>query len=384
MPGGKNVNIMLGPYKIVVDTWAEVRDLLKPYADEEFWQFREVNFDPAKFYIIGRLQLKENWDLVTRLANDFPGRIIFCNPAEGSETIILQLKRLRITDYVRQGKILLLTSGDLEPGFNHTSTDGYFSHIVEYIENQQAAFTRDEIYNITDKPYDFLFLNGRLRPHRKYLIHLMRQRGLLDRALWTCLQANTDMVWSSQLNLSDINDPEPIRLLPPEYEIDRARDRLSLELPTRDIKHFIFNNTWGDAIVNPKCYHDTYFSVVTETIFDYPYTFRTEKIWKPILMGHPWITVANRGYYRDLRNQGFQTFNSLIDESFDGIDDPHDRINRVIQVIADILSNGAGDFLQKSKDICVYNQQRLIEYNREQRSVLPGQLERYIQLNERS
>jgi hypothetical protein len=49
-------------------------------------------------------------------------------------------------------------------------------------------------------------------------------------------------------------------------------------------------------------YIDTYFSVVTETIFDYPYTFRTEKIWKPMIMGHPFVAAANRGYYRDLHS----------------------------------------------------------------------------------
>lgn len=373
---------MLGPYRLVIDTWAEVYDLLKPYADEEFWQFGDIIFDPTKFYIIGRLQLKENWALVTQLADQHPGRIIFCNPAEGSETIILQLKRLRITDYVKQRKILLLTSGNLESGFNHLSTDGYFSNIVEYRENQEAASTRDMIYSGAKKPYDFLFLNGRLRPHRKYLIHSLRQAGLLERALWTCLQSDTDMIWSSRLDISSFNDREPIRFLPPEYEIDRARDRLALKMPERDIKHFIFNNTWGDAIVNARCYHDTYFSLVTETIFDYPYTFRTEKIWKPILMAHPWIAVANKGYYRDIRDQGFRTFGSLIDESFDDIDDPHARCDRIVQVIQDIISNGVDDFLQRSRDICIHNQQRLIEYNQEQRSILPSQLERYIQLNE--
>jgi hypothetical protein len=43
---------------------------------------------------------------------------------------------------------------------------------------------------------------------------------------------------------------------------------------------------------------------------------------------------------------------------------------------------GAAEFWEASRDICKYNQQRLQEYNREQRAQLPVNLEQY--LNERS
>jgi hypothetical protein len=56
---------------------------------------------------------------------------------------------------------------------------------------------------------------------------------------------------------------------------------------------------------------------VSETVFTYPYSFRTEKIWKPIAIGHPWIAVSNFGYYRDMHELGFKSFGHLIDEKFD-------------------------------------------------------------------
>lgn len=368
---------MLGKYKLVVDEWAEVYDLLSPYADKTFWQWSDVEFASDSVYVVGRLIIKENWQSIRNLCERYPGRIIFCNPAEGSETIKLQLRRLRITDLVQSGKMLLLTSGDLEPGFGHLSTDGYFSNICEYDENLQAAEHVDEVYT-APKLYDFLFLNGRLRPHRHYLINRLRAAGLLDRALWTCLQGRVDMPWSSQLNLAEFSEHSQIRLLPPQYEIDRAVVNLDEQLPDRDVKHFLFNNTWGDAIINPRCYIDTAFSVVTETIYDYPYSFRTEKIWKPMIMAHPWVAVANPGYYRDLRNLGFRTFDHLIDESFDQIDDPTDRMHRIVEVITDIVRNGSEAFLMAAQEVCKYNQQHLREHNRRERSQLPQNLARYI------
>jgi hypothetical protein len=366
---------MLGAHKLIVDEWAEVWDLLKPYADESFWQWPD-SFDPGARYIVGRVVLKDNWQQITDLATQYPGRIIFSNPAEGSETVLLQLKRLRIESHVRDGRIGLLTSGDLEPGWNYCKTDCYFTNIVEYTENKESALLA-ALTQKSSRPYDFLFLNGRLRPHRKWLIDELKSRQLLNRALWTNLSSRVEMSFTSNLITNKL---EPIKLLPPEYEIDRARDNLKPSLYTDGgfIKHTLFNNTWGDAIVNHRCYTDTWFSVVTETIYDYPHTFRTEKIWKPVLMSHPFIVVANKGYYRDLQQAGFWTFGTLVDERFDQIDCPHDRLNRILDEIDYICQNGASKFWDATRDICKYNQQRLVEYNREQRAQLPQNLLNYI------
>jgi hypothetical protein len=174
------------------------------------------------------------------------------------------------------------------------------------------------------------------------------------------------------------NQLEPIRLLPPEYEIERAVPNMESAYSHSFCKHHLFGNTWGDAIVNPRCYTDTWFSVVTETIFDYPHSFRTEKIWKPILMAHPFVAAANRGYLRDLRNAGFRTFHNYIDESYDQIDCPSKRIDSIIAIIGEIIQTGAAEFWTATQDICKYNQQHLVEHNRLERAQLPINLEKYL------
>ena len=365
---------MLGKHRIVLDQWSEVYDLLRDHADEEFWRFAELDFDPKAITIVGRVQLKENYYRVCDLAERYPGRIMFCNPAEGSQTILLQLRRLRIEDLVRTGKILLLTSGDLEPPWPYIKTDSYFSNICEYTENIDAS--EHDVREDVNKPYDFLLLNGRLRPHRKYLLHRLRELKILDRGLWTCLDRQCDMRWTSYLDLphhdrDHMDEPEQIRLLPPDYEIERAQINLDRALPDRDVKHFLFNNTWGDAIINARAYTDTAFSIVTETIYDYPFTFRTEKIWKPMIMAHPFVIAANVGYYRALHNQGFRTFHNLIDENFDQIWEPRERMEAIIEVIQDIVRTGATSFLMAAEDICKYNQQHLREHNQRERAALP-------------
>jgi hypothetical protein len=95
-------------------------------------------------------------------------------------------------------------------------------------------------------------------------------------------------------------------------------------------------------------------------------------------MAHPFVVAANRGYLKDLRNAGFQTFHTLLDESYDQIDCPQARSERIIDTVRDISLNGAANFWQASRDICKYNQQHLVEYNRQQRAQLPDNLKKYL------
>ena len=224
---------MLGQHRIYVDEWAEVWDLLKSSADQSFWQW-PAELDPDAIYIVGRVLLKENWTAITEWATEHPGRIVFSNPAEGSQTILLQLRRLRITDYVKDQRIGLLTSGDLEAGWNYCRTDCYFSNIVEYEENKAAQLQLARDTKPLSRPYQYVMLNGRLRPHRKALIDELRQRRLLDHALWTNLNSTVEMGFTSALNVAPT---EPIRLLPPEYEIERAQPNLATVADRGFVKH---------------------------------------------------------------------------------------------------------------------------------------------------
>ena len=54
----------------------------------------------------------------------------------------------------------------------------------------------------------------------------------------------------------------------------------------------------------------------------------------------------------------------------------------IIATIAWIITHGAAEFWEASRDVCKYNQQLLVEYNQQQRNELPQQLLNY--LNDRS
>ena len=96
------------------------------------------------------------------------------------------------------------------------------------------------------------------------------------------------------------------------------------------------------------------------------------------MFGHPFIVAANPGFYKDLRNIGFKTFDKLIDESFDDEMDMHIRLEKIIQVVKDLCKQDLYQFMRAAGEICLYNQHRFIEYTQNTYKELPKKLVEFI------
>jgi hypothetical protein len=380
---------MLGNRNLVVDTMSEVYEELLPYATATFVHYGDHEPVPDSVYVLGRQQVVENVDKFKRMAEDPAYTMVFGNSAEGSSTLIAQLRVLGLEELVLNNKILLISGGDIEAPYPYMLHEHFLIRILDYDENIDEMKRTEEIFSKTDKPYKFLFLNGRARPHRKYLWEHFKRRGLLEESLWTMLDSRPTVVrnfnfYEGEVNVMATNTP--LQSLPTQYEVNRycndQRDPKEWSWagpPSRTfIKNDLFDNQWGEIYLNADPYIDTYFSVVTETVYDYPYSFRTEKIAKPLAMGHPWICAASRGWYRDIQNIGFRTFNVVIDESFDQIDNDQDRMDRIITVVDDLCQQDLASFLKECYTICKYNQQHLAEISAKVRKEFPERFSQFI------
>lgn len=345
--------------KLVLDTFSEVYNLLKPHADEEFWDFSQHDVVSGATYVIGRKQCIDHREQLLELANNKTIQLVISNPHEGSQTLAGQMTRLGFEDAMCSGTVKLIGGGDMPSDWHYIRYDKFLPEILDYEDNLIAADSSPAIYHKKEKPYKFLCLNGRGRPHRADLIRKLRARSLLDNALWT--------------NLDSFNGP--IQTLPSEYEVPRYNSNTTTD---HYVKFELFNNEWGEIYLHPDPYIDTYFSLITETVFDIPYSFRTEKIWKPIVMGHPWIVVANRGFYKDMRNLGFQTYSHVIDESFDSIDNGQDRMDRIIDIVKDLCRQDLAAFLKECYNVSKYNQHHHRELASKTRTEFPERFFQFI------
>jgi hypothetical protein len=85
-----------------------------------------------------------------------------------------------------------------------------------------------------------------------------------------------------------------------------------------------------------KDYQSTEIEVVLETLFDDERLHLTEKSLRPIACRQPFILMATHGSLQYLRDYGFQTFDSVWDESYDQIQDPVMRMQAIVDVMRDI------------------------------------------------
>ena len=379
---------MLGNRKLVSDTMSEVFDILKPWTDQSFWDLNKVSPIEGGVYIFGRQHFLDYMPTIREMAETGKYIIVFGNSAEGSWTLESQLKQLRVNDLVRDGKILVIGGADIAPEYGILTHEHFLPRILDYKENLAAQQYTDEIFNKTDKPYKFLFLNGRARPHRKYLYERLKRTGALNHALWTMLDSKPTVVRHFTMIEEHINimaTPSELKRLPDKYEVERYRDpTFGPIIPDNCfLKQELFRQEWGDIYLTPEPYVDTYFSLITETVCaEHPCSFRTEKTAKPLAMGHPFIIASNAGFYRDLHNIGFKTFGHVIDESFDRIEHHQDRMDRIVDVVTDLCQQDLASFLKECYTVCKYNQEHLSVLRDQERKNFPDRFAQYI--NERS
>ena len=371
---------------MVIDRFSEVFDMLSKDISEDFYDFSKVQPRPGSVYIVGRQNLLDNMLKFRDMAESDQYMMIFCNAAEGSWTLETQIQQLRIDDLVRAGRVLLIGGAEVDPRYPCLTIDHFLSRILDFPENVEAQNQTPLIFSSTSKPYKFLFLNGRARPHRKYLYERFRRRGVLGHSLYTMLDAKPTVVRHFDFVENDINvmaTSSELRRLPDYYEVERYREPTFGPITDRTyLKQELFRLEWGEIYLEPRAYIDTYFSLVTETVCaESIYSFRTEKIAKPLAMGHPFIVASTPGFYRDLRSLGFRTFGHVIDESFDTIDHAQDRMDRVVDIVADLCGQDLGSFLSACEDVCKYNQQHLAEFTVQTRRDFPERFRQFLDQN---
>ena len=103
---------------------------------------------------------------------------------------------------------------------------------------------------------------------------------------------------------------------------------------------------------------DSLLYLITETVATGRRHHITEKTFKPIALGMPFVLVATAGSLEYLRSYGFKTFGNIWDESYDAIQDDHERIQSVASLLQTLCD------LSVDKRIALYQDCRAtIEHN---------------------
>lgn len=105
-------------------------------------------------------------------------------------------------------------------------------------------------------------------------------------------------------------------------------------------------------------YDDFAIEIVCETYARGNSYFPTEKTVRPLTAGKPILVYAPRHFLRRLRDQGFQTWHDLWDESYDELEGPR-RWEGMLEVMHSIHKHDMQNLWHLSRDIAQHNRRRL-------------------------
>jgi len=127
-------------------------------------------------------------------------------------------------------------------------------------------------------------------------------------------------------------------------------------------QHFLPNthDSNASADYNNADYAQIGIEIVLETLFDDARLHLTEKTLRPIACGRPFILMATAGSLQYLRDYGFKTFDGLLDETYDTISNPAERLQAVTNEMSRIAK------LDQTKKLMLWNQlYKIAEFNQQ-------------------
>jgi hypothetical protein len=141
----------------------------------------------------------------------------------------------------------------------------------------------------------------------------------------------------------------------------QARELVSQNLTTSLRLDITQNNTSLSADIGHQefeLWKSGFWHIVTETVFYHDKLHLTEKIFKPIVAQRPFMLAAAPGNLAYLKSYGFQTFDQWIDESYDTITDPDQRLQAIVDQTQRLCAMSRSELQQMHREM-----QPVLEHN---------------------
>jgi hypothetical protein len=183
------------------------------------------------------------------------------------------------------------------------------------------------------------------RQHRLEMLYYIFKNGMLDNHIScpeTCPAEN-------------INIHDAVKLLKNKYpDIEQVFSAQQLPINFSGETDHPMHSCWLSLF--DEC-ADSLLYLVTETVATGRRHHLTEKTFKPIVMGMPFIIVGTKGSLEYLRSYGFRTFEHIWDESYDLADDNVriERIASLLRSLNELPTEGKQDLFDQAQEIIQHN-----------------------------
>lgn len=231
-------------------------------------------------------------------------------------------------------------------------------------------------FQIKPRQKNYLCFNRICRNQRLMLLTMLLKANLVSSGYYSFFPEKTH---STDINMDVFFNNLKYVLKTENSFVDELRDVYNNNLNIFPLKVNIDSNFNKVGLDNDDVffYQESYFSLVTETFYfeydrgnyhgksinDENAIFFSEKVFKPIIMKHPFILVSRPNSLAYLRKIGYKTFHPFIDESYDSITDEKKRMEAIVAEVkrlSNYTENQWLEWLRNVQDICIYNYETLV------------------------
>ena len=233
------------------------------------------------------------------------------------------------------------SSADLYHNFYYFNDHEYF---LAYINRRQTSTPANAVV----RTYEFTALNRIHKWWRSSVMSDLHDKGVLDRSLWS---------YNTTLMEDDSPEDNPIRTDALPGWSDIIKRFLSQGPYVCDTDDTISQN--DHRYINISLYTESYCGLILETLFDVDQSggsFLTEKTYKCIKFGQPFVIIGPVGSLEVLRQSGYRVFDHAIDNGYDKIADNTDRWLAARQSILNIKAQDMHQWYLRCLDDVCHNQ----------------------------
>ena len=110
-------------------------------------------------------------------------------------------------------------------------------------------------------------------------------------------------------------------------------------------------------IIDPDIYNQTQYSAMIETTVHNDFAMFSEKEAKPIIAKRPFVIFGSMKHLEAFRSLGFKTFDKVIDESYDMIEDKEQRWVATLDSMQKLSLLDPVDVYRQLADVLEHNRQ---------------------------
>lgn len=219
-------------------------------------------------------------------------------------------------------------------------------YFFSYINRHQSAAP------VQDRPRtaEFTALSRVHKWWRASVMSDLRHHGVLDRSLWS---------YNTECSVQDLECDNPLELDSMPGWRQRTHEFVTNGPYVCDSPDPVSHN--DHRYINAALYQDSYCHLVLETLFDVDGSggcFLTEKTFKCIKFGQPFVIIGAARSLDTLRQQGYRVFDHAIDNSYDDIANNTQRWLAVRSAIQRIQQQDMRQWFRTCVPDIMHNQQQ--------------------------